>query len=241
MSDGVKELIEGLTAEAYGEGYLDPEETVQEVTSDAESVSEADPEAETQADVPVAEEPPVYQTVLDEDLEAELALPEEEPEDDEDEDDENYDPRLAREREKRRELERELEKTRRAQVRSERDRWVAESTKVFPLLPERVRDQLIAEAKSHRGFLRAAKDRHEEFVEVANRARADVLAHLEALKEATVQEARVEAQEAWGRPTVTPGGSVPPRAEAIRRSEEQRRGARNLTDVIKARMSLGGR
>lgn len=238
----VADLIDGLTAEAYGgvdalAEVRAQENTAQEAVADVESVPDSEVQVDGQ-DAPLGAEPPVYETRLDEDMEIELSLPEPEDEAEDDDDiDEYADPRLAAERERRRQLERELEKTRREQRRSEADRWKAEADRVFPLLPEAVRDRLMAEAKSHRGFLRAAKEQHDLFVEVANRARKDVLEHLEQLKQQAVEEARVEAAEAWGRPTT--GDSLPRRANDLSSRVQDRRGAQSLTDLVKARLTAG--
>lgn len=232
-NQNVADLIHGLTVEAYGE------EAAQEAVADPETVEEADTQPDTQ-DAPLGAEPPVYATVLDEEMEIELSLPEVEDEaEDDDEIDEYTDPRLAAEREKRRQLERELEQTRRAQRRSESDKWRSEADRVFPLMPESVRDRLISEAKSHRAFLRAAKEQHDVFVEVANRARKDVLEHLDALKEQAVAEGREEAQAAWGRPTT--GDSVPRRAAELSHRDQERRRSMSLADMVKERLAAGRR
>lgn len=235
-NQNVADLIHGLTVEAYGEQAL--EETAQEAVADTETADEANTQPDTQ-DAVLEAEPPVYATVLDEEMEIELSLPEVEDEPEYDEDDDDYDPRLAAEREKRRQLERELERTRRESARAQEEKWRSEATRVFPLMPESVRDRLISEAKSHRAFLRAAKEQHDVFVEVANRARKDVLDHLEQLREQAVAEGREEAQAAWGRPTT--GDSPPRRAMEAAERASQRRGALSLADQIKERLAAGRR
>lgn len=249
-NENVAGFIGGMVTEAYGGADRLAEIQAQEAQdglSDPETATDAQAQPDTQPDAPEAQEgsqelgeyPPEYATVLDEDLEIELALDEPEIEEDDEDDDEYLDPRLAAERERRRELERELERTRRQSARAESDRWRAEADRVFPLLPEHVRDRLIAESKSHRGFLKAAKAQHDEYVVVANRARKDMIDHLEQLKAQAVEEGRQEAAEAWGRPTV--GDREPRRAADLSARASERQRSLSLADQIKARLAAGRR
>lgn len=254
MSEQVNENVASFIGDMVTQAYGGPErlaeiqaQEVQDGIADPETAADAQTQPDTQAEATDAQEaaqelgeyPPEYATVLDEDLEIELALDEPEIVDEDDDEDEYLDPRLAAERERRRELERELERTRRQSARAESDRWRAEADRVFPLLPEHVRDRLIAESKSHRGFLKAAKAQHDEYVLVANRARKDMIDHLEQLKAQAVEEGRQEAAEAWGRPTV--GDREPRRAADLSARRDERQRSLSLADQIKARLAAGRR
>lgn len=213
--------------------------TVADLFGDQSAAAEPDVVPNSpEADAPdTAHEPANALPDLNPDVPDDLAEFLDEPDEDEpaaawsdDPDEEGYvDPeQLARENAK---LRKQLEWETAQKLKQGRKAWIAEAEKIAPL----ARPETIT-ATSRRGFLRAARQQHEEnytllkpHIDAYNQARQDVRAELEA-------EVRAELAAAWGKPTVGAGNAAPGEASVKQDKLTRARNSRNLAGVARALM-----
>lgn len=212
-------------------------DTMASAPSSDEPAAEADaqPEAEEEAFVL-----PDLDPKLPEDLAEELEMPDwdeavEDAEEDDDEDDDEWDgeetdPRVQSLKAQLRKAEKRIawEQEKRAEVR--REKWESEARKYFPLSDYALSD---IRATSRRGFLREAKKAHEAIKPVAMQIAKQYADAHAAAKEKAIAEGKQAAAEAWGKPTVSPGGR-----EATTASEREKKiqEAKSLEERVKARI-----
>ena len=203
--------------EAPAEGEQPEEAAAPEAEAheaEAEAVVNLDPELPEEL-ANFLDEPDFEPT--DEEVEAVVV---EETNDDAEEWQEELDPEVAK-------LKKELAKERKRRehaeglrLRSERSKWEKEAGRYFPLA-----DLTAINATSRRGFLREAKKAHDT-------AKPRVMGYLEAERKRLAEEARVNAQKAWGKPLAGPG-APPSDAKAKQDEIEKARSTGSLQRVIK--------
>lgn len=113
---------------------------------------------------------------------------------------------------------------------AKREKWVEEATKYFPLSEYALSN---IKATSRRGFLRDAKKAHDAVKPVAMRIAKQYADAHEAAKKAAIEEGREHATQAWGKPTVAPGGR---QATTEQERSERVQKAKSLEERIKARI-----
>lgn len=199
----------------------------------AAEVEEAQPEAE-QEEV----ELPDLDPKLPEDLAEELDMPEWDEDDsppqaEVEEDDEEYDdddPQVQALKARLKKAERKAQWAEQQRMEARKGKWQEEAKKYFPLSEYALSD---ISATSRRGFLREARAAHDAIKPVAMEiAKRYAEAH-GAAKQAAIEEGKEHAKEAWGKPTVAPGGrETTTQAER----EEKLKTAKNLEERIKTRI-----
>lgn len=231
-AEGV-ERVTGEQEEQITEGML---ESVSRGSGNEETAAEeTQPEAE-------AEEftLPDLDPKLPEDLAEELEMPdwdaedvdegEEAEEDDEEWDGEEQDPRVLELKRKLRTAEKRIAWEQGKKAEAQREKWKAEALKYLPLSEYALDD---IKATSRRGYLREAKKAHDAIKPVAMRIAQQYAEAHKAAKDAAIAEGRQAAEDAWGKPTVSPGGRDQTTAAA---REEKVKQARTLDERVKARL-----
>lgn len=123
--------------------------------------------------------------------------------------------------------ERQLEWERSQRLTQGRKVWEAEAKKYFPLAAAQT-----IQADSRRGFMRAAKEQHQQNYELL-RPQLEEIARIKADLEVTgLAEARARTADAYGRPTVTVGAPTPGTTAGDRLADSRAR--RDLRGGVRA-------
>lgn len=175
---------------------------------------------------------------LPEDLAEELEMPdwdaeddlEESEDDDEEWDGDEDDPRVLELKAKLRKAEKRIAWEQGKKAEAQREKWKAEALKYLPL-SEYALDEI--KATSRRGYLREAKRAHDAVKPVAMRIAKQYADAHAAAEQAAKDAGRQAAEDAWGKPTVSPGGRD--QTTAAEREEKVQK-AKTLEERVKARL-----
>lgn len=142
------------------------------------------------------------------------------------------DPEVAKLKAKLAKAEKQIKFQSELRAKDNQKQWRAEGARRFPLA-----DVEDIDATSRRGFLRKAQEQHERY----ERKLKPITEALDQLKTAAVaevrQQARGEAEQAWGRPTSGP--NVPQVQQAEDTAKLDRRNFRTVHEITLARIKNG--